>query len=123
MGFIGLLLYNFTQLFPRQSASFRFFEEGIKSLLEKIFALLLTFTLRVFDNDQSNATSGNEDPFVLEQSVRTDNGIRIDGKLPGKIADGRNHFIGAHRSGGNRKLDLHGDLLKERLRLAGINFY
>jgi hypothetical protein len=73
----------------------------LESLFEKFFALFLAFGLAVFDNDQSDTASGNKDFFILEQPIGTDNGIRIDGKPPRKIADGRNHFICSDVFGGN----------------------
>jgi hypothetical protein len=111
------------QFFLRQPASGGFVQEGLEPLLEKIFSLPLTVGLAVFDNDQSDTAPGNDDSFILEQPIGTDDSVRIDGELPGKIADGRNHFICADRSGSNRKFDLHGNLFEYRLRQTGINFY
>jgi len=90
--------------------------------MEEFFSLFLTFCLGVFGNGESDSTAGIEDFFVLERPIGTNDGVGVNGKLPGKIADGRNHFVGAEGSGGNRKLDLHGNLLIERLRQAGIDF-
>ena len=77
----------------------------------------------MFGNDKSDSSSGHKDSFVLEQPIRPDDSIRIDGKLPGEVADGGNHFFGADGTGGNGKFDLHSNLLKNGLRQTGVDFY